>query len=454
MFKKPILDFNCKTLLSKKCFFLLGGLFFSTSIFAQETQKINLRQAVDLALANNLQIKQAIFQAAISDENFKQSRFEQLPSLEGSASANRQYGLFFDQQTGQLLNATLDQANARLTSSIPLFQGFSIINQIKQNRYLLLSDKSSIEKIKNDLSLNVVSTYLQILTNKDLLLASQQQLQLSDNQLLVANKRFKVGNNTLADVAQAQAQQATNQLNVTNAQNAYNQALLTLKQLMEMDSETAIEVEAPAISELPMVAEYKNKQVFDKAVNIFPEIKLAQYNTEAQKYGVKVAKGRLYPSLSFGGGVNTGYTSNSPFSFKDQITNRNFGQSLGFNLSIPLFNNYRSRAAYTIAKIRLENAKNTEQLAKNNLNKVINQAVLDLRSAQSRYLATQSALASSSEVFNVNKKRYDVGLVNPIELNVAQANFNKAQFDLIQAKYDLVFRAKVIDFYLGNPLTL
>ncbi|TAE37867.1 MAG: TolC family protein [Sphingobacteriales bacterium] len=454
MFKKPILDFNCKTLLLKKCFFLLGSLFFSTSIFAQESQKINLRQAVDLALANNLQIKQAIFQAAISDENFKQSRFEQLPSLEGSASANRQYGLFFDQQSGQLLNATLDQANARLTSSIPLFQGFSIINQIKQNKNLLLSDKSSIEKIKNDLSLSVVSTYLQILTNKDLILASQQQLQLSDNQLSVANKRFKVGNNTLADIAQAQAQQATNQLNVTNAQNAYNQAILNLKQLMEIDSETAIEVEAPIVSQLPVLADYKNKQVFDKAVNIFPDIKLAQYNTEAQKYGVKVAKGRLYPSLSFGGGVNTGYTSNSPFSFNQQITNRNFGQSLGFNLSIPLFNNYRSRAAYNIAKIRLENAKNTEQLAKNNLNKIINQAVLDLRSAQTRYLATQSALASSSEVFNVNKKRYEVGLVNSIELNVAQATFNKTQFDLIQAKYDLVFRAKVIDFYLGNPLTL
>lgn len=454
MFNNLIFDFNSKALLLKKYFLLVGCLFGITTVFAQETQKINLRQAVNLALANNLQIKQAAFSAAISSENYKQSRFEVLPSLDGSASVNRQYGLFFDQQSGQLLNGTLDQANGRLTSSIPLFQGFSIINQIKQNRYLLLSDKSSIEKIKNDLSLNVVNTYLQILTNRDLILASQQQVDLSNNQLAVADKRFKVGNNTLADLAQAKAQLATNQLNVTNSQNAYSLALLDLKQLMEMDTEIPIEVEAPTIVDLPIEAEYKSREIFNKAVAIFPEIKVAQYNTEAQKFGVKVAKGRLYPSLSFGGGVNTGYTSNSPVAFKEQITNRNFGQSVGFNLSIPIFNNYRNRATYNIAKIRLANAANNEQLAKNNLNKIVNQAVLNLRAAQTRYVATQSALASSTEVYNVNKKRYDVGLVNSIELNLAQTNLNKAQFDVIQAKYDLLFRSKIIDFYLGNPLTL
>lgn len=454
MFNNQIFDFNCKALLLKKCFLLVGCLFGITTVFAQETQKITLRQAVNLALANNLQIKQAAFSAAVSNENFKQSKLEVLPSLEASTSVNRQYGLFFDQQTGQLINGQLDQANGRLSSSLPLFQGFSIINQIKQNKNLLLSDNSNLERVKNDLQLNVVNTYLQILTNKDLVLASQQQLQLANNQLEVANKRFKVGNNTLADLAQTQAQLATNQLNVTNAQNAYNQALLNLKQLMEVDTETAIEVVALPLTELPVFTDYKTKEVYTSAVANFPEIKQAQYNTQAQKYGVKVAMGRLYPSLSFGGGVNTGYTSNSPFSFKEQVTNRNFGQSVGFNLAIPLFNNYRSKAAYNIAKIRLENAKNSEQLAKNNLNKIINQAVLDLKAAQTRYIATQSALTAQTEVFNVNKKRYDVGLVNAIELNVAQNNFNKTQFDLIQAKYDLLFRTKVIDFYLGNPLTL
>ncbi|TAF45810.1 MAG: TolC family protein [Sphingobacteriales bacterium] len=453
MFKYQIFYTNFEALGSKKFFLFMVSLLSVGNMFAQQIQVIDLQKAVNLTLANNLQIKQASFQAAISDENFKQSRFEQLPSLDGSASVERRYGLFFDQQSGQLLNGTVDQANGRVSSSIPLFQGFTAINQIKQNKNLLLADKSNVEKIKNDLTLNVVNTYLQVLNNKDLMLVTQQQLQLSSNQLALADKRFKVGANTLADVAQAQALQATNQLNVTNAQNAYDQALLNLKQLMEINTETPIEVVAPLVADVSVISEYKSKEVFDKAVNALPEIKLAQYNTEAQKYGLKVAKGRLYPSLSLGGGINTGYTSNSPFSFKEQITNRNFGQSVGFNLAIPLFNNYRLRAGYTIAKIRLENAKNTELLTKNNLNKIINQAVLDLRSAQKRYLAMQSTLASSTEVFNVNKKRYDVGLVNSIELNIAQTAFNKAQFDAIQAKYDLLFRSKVIDFYLGNPFT-
>jgi len=454
MFKYKIFDFIFKSITLKRITIFLIGIICITNAYSQNTQKIDLRQAIDLTLANNLQIKQAAFQAAISDENFKQSRFEQLPSVDANASATRQFGLFFDQQSGQLLNSTVDQVNGRLSSSIPLFRGFTILNQIKQNKNLLLSDKSNVEKIKNDLSLSVVNTYLQILTNKDLIVASQQQLELSNNQLSVADKRFKVGNNTLADLAQAKAQLATNQLNVTNAQNAYDQAILNLQQLMEVDTETNIEVVPPLVADLSLIAEYKSKEIFDQAVKVFPDVVLAQYNTEAQKYTAKVAKGRLYPSLSFGGGINTGYTSNIPVSFQDQITNRNFGQSLGFNLSIPIFSNYQLRAGYNIAKIRLEDARNTEQLAKNNLNKIINQAVLDLRAAQTRFLATQSALESSTEVFNVNKKRYDVGLVNSIELNVAQTAFNKAQFDLIQAKYDLLFRGKVIDFYLGKPLAL
>ena len=428
-------------------------LFCSENIVAQPTQKISLNGAIELTLANNLQIKQAAYIAGISDENLKQARYEHLPSLESAVSSTRQYGLFFDQQTGQLLNSTLDQLNGRLTASIPIFQGFSIINQVKQNKNFWLASKSNIEKIRNDLSLEVISIYLQILANKDLITASQQQLELSKNQLNIVQKRFEVGNNTKADLAQAKAQLSTNKLNVTQAQNAYDQAILNLKQLMEMDTEKSIEVVAPLVDEILFTVNHKCKDIFDKAIEISPDIKSAQYNTTAFKYGVNVAKGRLYPTFSFGGGITTGYTSNSPFLFNEQLTDKNLGKSLGFNLTVPLSTNYRIRSVYNISKIKYENAKNIEQLAKNNLNKVINQAVLNLRSAEKRYFATKSALDSSTEVFNVSRKRFEVGLLNSIELNLAQTNFNKAQFDWIQAKYDLLFRNKVIDFFLGNALT-
>jgi outer membrane protein len=440
-----------------KIFTLIVGLvaFSFLSASAQEVEKITLQQAVDKTLANNLQIKQAQFQTSISNENLKQSNFERYPSVSSTTSANRQFGLFFDNQTGRLINSSVDQINGRISSSVLLFGGGSLISQIKQNKNFLLSDQNNVDKIKNDLSLTVVTTYLSIINNQDLIKASQDQLRLSKQQLNVAQKKFNVGGNTQADLSQAEAQVANNELSLTNAENAYELSILNLKQLMEMDPQKQIELIVPAIEDPTLIEnKYSGYDIFAQAVQNYPDIKKASFNTEAFKYAVKVAQGSLYPSLSFGTGLSTGYSSANPLSFSKQITDNNFGQYLGFNLSIPIFNNYRSRSSYNIAKIRYDNAKVSEQLVKNNLNKIINQAVQDLKSAIKSYGATKSAFGSSKQAFNDIQQRYDVGLVNIIELSTAQTNYNKAEFDFIQAKYNVIFRSKVIDFYLGKPLTL
>lgn len=449
--------------------FVLLAISVATNVFAQGSETVTLKQAVDIALQNNLQIKQAQFQTAITDENLKQSKFELYPDLSSQISANKRFGLFFDQTSGGLTSESTNTASGNLSSNVTLFSGFRLQNQILQNKALLASDKSNVEKVKNDLSLSVVNTYLQILNNQDLIKASQQQLALSKQQLGVADKNFKVGNNTQADLSQAQAQVANNELSLTNAQNAFELSMLNLKQLMEMDPERNITLQVPVIENLEIIeSKYSGYEVYSKAVANYPDIKAAEYSTKASEFGVKIAKGGLYPTLSFGGQLYNSYSSNAydrlidpitnqPFNqkvpFSEQL-NRNFGQALGFNLSIPIFNNYRSRSSYNIAKIRFENAKASEQLAKNNLNKVINQAVQDLKSAIKSYSATQSAFNSSKDAFNAIKQRYEVGLANVIELNTSQTNYNKAEFDFIQAKYNVIFRKKVIDFYLGNPLTL
>ncbi len=445
----------------KILFFCLLGITFSGNTYAQDAELITLEQAVSKTLANNLQIKQAQFSAAITDENLKQSKYNLYPSLNSNLSANKRFGLYFDQTSGRLTNQSTNTASGNMSSNVTMFNGFTLQNQILQNKAFLSADKSNIEKVKNDLSLIVVNTYLQVVNNQDLIKASEQQLELSNQQLKVAQKNFDVGNNTQADLSQAKAQVANNELNLTNSQNAYDLAILDLKQLMEMDPQQNIKVVLPVLEDPSIIQNnYSGYQIYTQALQNYPDIKLATYNTEAFKYGVKVAKGSLYPSLSFGGQLFESYSSNArdfitgaKLSFADQI-NQNFGKALGFNLSIPIFNNYRSRSSYNIAKIRYENAKASEQLSKNNLNKIINQAVQDLKSATKSYDATKSAFESSKEAFNVIKQRYEVGLVNVIELNTSQTNYNKAEFDFIQAKYNVIFRKKVIDFYLGNPLTL
>ncbi|RRN76882.1 TolC family protein, partial [Pseudoxanthomonas sp. SGD-10] len=241
---------------------------------------------------------------------------------------------------------------------------------------------------------------------------------------------------------------------LTNATNAYDLSVLELKQLMEMNPQTEIELEVPVIPSLAKLESgYTANAIYTQAVQNFPDVQLAKYNTEASRYALKAAKGDLYPSLSLRGGLGSRYSSILPYSFSTQI-DENVNKYVGVQLNIPIFNNYRIKSSVNIAKIRYENAKVSEQLAKNNLNKVINQAVLDLRASDKRYYAAKTAYESSKDAFEVIKKRYDVGLINSIELNTSQINFNKAEFDFIQAKYDLVFRSKVVDFYLGNPINL
>lgn len=447
---------------------LFVSVFVFSSAKAQEgVQKIDLKTAIDYALNNNLQVKQAQFQEAVTDENFKQSRYEMLPNLNSNISGDQRFGLYFDQTAGGLINGSTNAANANLSSNLLLFNGLRLQNQIKQNKYLLMADKSNVEKVKNDLTLTVISTYLAALTNKDFITAAQQQVELSKQQLNLEQKNFDVGNKTLADLSQSKAQLATNELSLTNAENAYEISILDLKQLMEINPETPLELAVPILPDINQLGKtYSGNEVFNRAVNNYPDIKLAQYNSEAFKFGVKAAKGSLYPSVGFGGQLFNSYSSNASemrfvngvaqnvdLSFAEQI-DRNFLKVIGFNIQIPIFNNYRNRSSYNIAKIQYNNALVTEQLAKNNLNKIINQAVLDLRSAERRYNATEQAFQSSKDAFEVINKRYEVGLVNAVELNVSQTNFNKSEFDFIQAKYDLIFRSKVIDFYLGNPINL
>jgi outer membrane protein len=336
-----------------------------------------------------------------------------------------------------------------------LFGGFQRINIIAQNKLQLDVDKSFTQKVKNDLVLAVVTNYLTVLNAQDLLTAAEQQSDISRQQLDIEQKFFDVGNRTLADLAQSKSQVATAELNVTNAQNQVDLAFLNLAQLLERDPAIPFQVEKPAVNDLATVnTAYTAADVYKSASLNFPDIKLAELRKLVLQKEIDIAKSGYYPTLNLQTGLGTRY-SNGSFgntSFATQIQD-NFNQFIGFGLSIPVFNGFSARSAVRRAKIGVLNGEVNEQLAKNNLNKVINQAVYDLRAAEKRFYSARTAFESSREAFNVIEQRYAVGLVNSLDFNLAQTNLNKAQFDQIQARYDLIFRSKVIDYYLGNPIT-
>jgi outer membrane protein len=442
-----------------QCFFKylfigFSGIACSTaSLSAQEL--LTLKRATDLVLENNLQIKQAQFSEAISEENLQQSKLALLPTLNANSGLNFNFGRSIDPLTNQFVNQAITSTSGNLSSGTALFQGFQKLNQISQNKLQLDADKSNTQKIKNDLVLAVITNYLSVLNAQDLLIASIQQFEISNQQLDIEQKFFDVGSKTLADLSQAKSQVATAELNVTNAQNQVDLAFLNLAQLLELDPSSKFIVEKPKVEDMSKVnTVYSALEIFKSASASFPDIRLAELRRQASEKGIDIARGNFFPSLNLQTGFGTRYSNGSfgNMSFTKQIED-NFNQFIGFGLSIPIFNGLAVRSSVNRAKINFQNSLVNEQLAKNNLNKVINQAVYDLRAAEKRFYSTKTAFESSKEAFNVIEQRYAVGLVNSLDYNQAQTNLNRAQFDQIQAQYDFIFRSKVIDFYLGNPLT-
>jgi len=432
---------------------LLVALSFSQQIRAQEV--ISIEKAVENTLKNNLNIKQAAFNAAISDENVRQSKNALLPTVNGSANQSMQWGRS-QVTSGLFLNTQNYSLSPSVSANMQLFGGGALINQIRQNKLLLAVDQTNVEKVKNDLILQVVTAYLQVLNNQDQVKATQQQLEVANATLKREQALLDVGNKTLADISQAKSQAATAELNLTNAQNQLTISYLTLGQLMEIQPPMTFKVQPPLVSEMNNIQNtYVPNDIYNQALNSFPDIKLANLNTKAAEKAIDVAKGSYYPKVSFGGGLGSFYQyqfafpGNSPFF--SQLSD-NFGKSINMGISIPIFNGFATRSTVRKAKIVFQQRKTDEQIAKNNLIKVINQAVADLNAAQSRYSSTQNAFQAQKDAFYVIEQRYAVGLVNSLDYSTAQTNRNKAEIDFILAKYDLLFRAKVIDYYLGKQI--
>lgn len=447
------------------CTIILTSLGFNAG--AQEV--IGLQKAVDLALERNLTIKQAQFTEAISAEDLKQSKNNQLPNLGVSPQGSFNFGRNIDPSTNQFSNQRILAVNGNFNSQVTLFQGGQLHNTIIQNKILLDADKTNVAKVKNDLILNVVTTYLLVLTNQDLVTAAQQQIDISKIALDRAQKNFDVGNQTLADLSQAKAQLSTNDLNYTNAENQLEQSLLTLKQYMEMDPSTNVKVERPDISKLKDVKIFYDAQdVVKTATAVNPDVILAEQRQKAAAQGVKIAQSGYYPTVVLFGAAGSYFSDakNTPFidpsngsthfrsnPFFTQLGD-NFNQSIGLSLQIPIFNRFTTRTAVRKAKLQNQNAEVTAQLARNNLSKIIYQAVWDLQAADKRYQSATQTYNANKDAFNTISQRYTVGLVNSLDYNTSQTNLNKSQFDMIEAQYQVIFRSKVIDYYLGNPITL
>ncbi|MDD3637704.1 MAG: TolC family protein [Bacteroidales bacterium] len=437
--------------------FISGGLM---------AQKWTLEDCVNYALEHNIQIQQSRLEVQAGEINQLESKLDFLPSLNAQASHAYGWGRSIDMATYTYVDEQTQQSYFDINSSVTLFNGFQKVNTMKQRRSEYLAAKYSADKIKNDIALSVAGYYLQILFNHELLNNAKRQREVTEQQVNRTNKLVEAGTLARGSLLEIQAQLANEEVSVVQAENQLNLAYLDLLQLLEMEADTDLEIAFPTliVSRAPelLPVDY----IYNTALGVMPEIKQAEQNVEGTERALAIAKGSRSPSLSLNAGIGTNYSdkiflSNNPLDpnyrevkpFDDQIRdNRN--TTLSFRLSIPIFNGYQSSSYINRSKLNLLNADYNLQLAKNSLRKNVETAYTDALAAYKSYQAREKSLRSLNESFNYTQQKFDRGMVNALDYNMAKNQLNIAESELLSSKYDFIFKLKVLEFYLGKTLTL
>ena len=458
---------------------------FLIPVFSSAQKRWTLQECVDHALKNNIQIKQSELNLDLADANKDQSLAGMLPSLNGGANHNYYFGRSVDPTTYQFTTNEIRSSNFSLTSSLSIFEGFQLQNALKQSKLNYLSAQKDLEKIRNDISLNVVTFYLQILYNRDLVQQAQEQKEASKAQRDKLKEMESLGAASRGNLLDMEAQLASDELRLVNAQAQYDQAILSLAQLLELESVKDFSVDTLSFpAPLVDISSLNVSTIYEAALKTQPEIKSSEYKVESARKGLSIARGATYPRLSLSGSISSAYSSNGQrvtnlaldttligftqslepvytldyvptfqkTSFNDQL-DENLSKSVGFNLVIPLFNGLQTRTGIRRAKIFLHQAQLNDETTRKSLFKSVQQAVNDAAAANNRFSAALKSSDALTQSYDFSKQKFDLGMLNSYDFLISKNNFEKSQADLLQAKYDLIFKLKILDFYQGKPLT-
>lgn len=431
-------------------------LLLTVNLSAQE--KWTLRECIDYAIENNIDIQQQKIGVKSSEIEVSTSKFSRLPNLTGRVDQSFSFG----QSTGSNnLNSSANSSSTSLglSTSVPLFTGFRIPNQIKMNELNLLAATEGLNKAKENIELQVTSYYLDVLFKKEIQKVYKEQLDLTNSEVdktAILVEAGKVPKSQLYDI---KAQLAKDELNVTNATNDLSLSLLNLSQALNLREYDNFDVSSPNMENViadNIASLLPVQEIYQMAIQIKPQIKEGQYKIESSKRNVKVAQSAYYPTIDFSAGYSTSsyriYSSKNIY-WKDQLRD-NQRKSFGFSLAIPLFNRMQTRNQVRSAKLNVENNILALDNIKLALYKEIQQAFQNAVAAQSKYDSTLKAYQAAEEAYKYAHEKYDVGKSTVYELNEAQTKLLTSKSEQIQSKYDFLFRAKILDFYRGERIDI
>lgn len=444
------------------CFLLFVGPFLQ----AQSPANWTLEGCIDYAMKNNIQVRQSGLNQQLNRNNYTQSFTNLLPSINGFVTNDFTNGQQFSLAAFRVVNQTTQTFSTGINSDLTLFAGLQQVHNIMKSRQDWEAAKYDQEDMKNTVTLNITTAFLQIMTNKEVLTVAQNQKKTTETQLENIEQRVKAGVLPETNLLDMQAQLARDESNITNAKNGYDLAVLALRLLLQLKPEDAFE---PIIPELQSevtdnMSESMALGTYNTAVLTQPSIKAAMARMRSAEFSRKIAVGALSPTITMSASLYDYYTNQQKqldtsvndylvIPLKKQFTDQ-FRKSVSITLGIPIFSRWQRVTNIQNAKIQYENSKLQLESSKNSLMQTIYEADASARAAAESYLSSKKSYDAAKRAFDAQEKRYTAGASSNLDYQTAKNNLATAESDMIKNKYTYVFRLKVLDFYQGKPITL
>jgi len=428
-------------------------LIFSSQVISAQENKWTLEDCINYAVTNNIGLQRQRLQTESAEVNYLKSKMDILPSLNMGSDANIGFGRSVNPVDNSITFKQNFSNSYSLNSSLDLFRGFVTFNTIAANKFMLMAGIESEKMIRNRLIADIMSQYYQVLYAKGLEDASKMQLELSDKQLLRIIKMVETGKEALSKQFEIESQVSADRLSYTVSQNTSDQALTTLKQMLQLESGTTFDILMPDLNNILITdSNYETDSIYDIASQILPRLKAVNFELEAAKKQFSASKGFVSPTLSAGGSIYTGYyrviseTDIEQDAFGTQLKNNN-SQAVYVSLRIPIFNRYTTGRNIKLAKIKIDDTALKLEQEKNDLFTEIENACLNFNRGKDEFSAAIANLEYNKKSFSAVEKKFESGLVDVTDFSAAKTTLFTAETEALRTKLQLLIRKLTIQLY-------
>lgn len=412
----------------------------------------SLEECISYALQNNIQLKREVLQSKKVQLDRTSAFLSFTPTLGAQFNHSVQIGRFFSQLSGQF-ETNPQEGTGGIGGRLDLSQGLTKWNALAQSKFDLLSALQGVEELKRNLALNIAAKYLEVLYANERYSLAKERVKVSQNQVEGSKSKYELGKISNADYLQISSQAIAEKVELTNAQNSLDLAKLELAQMLELKEVDGFEILSENIQIPNDTLDIDFNQFYGEALDNTPSVKMAEYGLKSSQKGYLIALGTLFPTVSLNYQINSYYSDQFAPKYIDQAKD-NVQKYVTLQVNIPIYGKLQNQMRLSKARIDKMDAQFALEQTEKSLLKSVQQAILDAKGEFSRYQSMLQSEASYKEVYELNKEKFELGMVNAVDYGFARNNYIKAQGDLLHAKYSYLFKLKILDFYRGTPISL